>query len=91
MDAENNRGRSSRRAILIKNKPVPLSRESYTPIGVEVVVKPVPIAVPTLAVPVRIRNVPVAIAVHHDRAESRPRHHPSNILRIESYSESKIP
>jgi hypothetical protein len=85
MDATGNEPYLAAKLFLL---PVAGGREA--PAGVEAVIKPVPVQIPPLAVLVQIRDVAVAIRVNHDYTKSRPRHHPSNILRIVSYLESKI-
>ena len=62
-----------------------------TAVVVEVIVEPVEVQVPALAVPVQVGHVPVAVAVTPLCTEYYPRHHPLNILRIVSNSGSKIP
>ncbi len=51
------------------------------PVPVEVVVDPVPVQIPPLAIVVEIRIVPVTIGVHHVCAKSRPFHCPLKILK----------
>ena len=60
-------------------------------VGVPVVLEPVEVQLPPLAVPVEIGHVEVAVAVAPKCAEYRLCHHPLNTLGIVSYSESEIP
>ena len=47
-----------------------------TVVAVHVVLEPVPVQAPALAVLIQVRDVAVAVRVHHECARSRPRHRP---------------
>ena len=66
-----------------------VSGHGYTFVRIEVIADPVPVQVPTLVVLIEVREVPIAIVVHHDCMKSHLCHHPSNTLRIVSYPESR--
>jgi len=49
-----------------------------------VVVEPVEVQVPLLAIEVEVRHAGIAVAVAQKYAGYRPYHHPSSTLRVES-------
>jgi hypothetical protein len=64
---------------LKREKEIVAREESVTGIPPVVVVEPVDVEVPTLAIPV---VVPVGIETEYICAQNHPRHHPSNTLWI---------
>lgn len=60
-------------------------------VDVPVVVEPVHVPVPRTVVPVQIQDVAVAVRVPQDCIEHLPCHHPSNTLRVVSYSAFIMP
>ena len=68
-----------------------LARANQTVVGVEVVLKPVEVQVPTLAVPIEVRHVAVAVGVAPKCTEYHLYHRPLIFLWAVSYSESLIP
>mgnify|MGYP001573613265 CR=1 FL=1 len=56
------------------------AKTSNAIVGIEIVVEPVPVEVPTLAVLVDVRDVPVAVRVHSECAGSHPHHHLLNVI-----------
>ena len=65
---------------------LPFSGDSDTAVLIEIIAQPVPVRVPTLTVLIAIRDVAVAIVVHHDRTKSHLYHRPLTTLGVESYS-----
>ena len=59
---------------------LPVSGHGHPTVLVEVVVEPVPVRVPPLAVLIAIRDVAVAVLVRHDCAKNHLRHRPLNTL-----------
>ena len=57
-------------------------------VGVPVVVEPTTAPVPPTVVPIQVEHVAVAVRVAQKCAQCHPCHHPSNTLRVESYSAS---
>lgn len=65
-----------------------VSGNEETIIGVPVVVEPIEVQLPPLAVPVEVRHAEVAIAVTPECTKYHLHHHPLNTLGIVSYLES---
>ena len=59
---------------------LPVSGHGHATVLIEVVVEPVPVRVPPLAVLIAIRDVAVAVLVHYDYAKNHLRHRPLNTL-----------
>ena len=80
---------------LFRRKKTPLAKAGQneesceadeTVVRVEVVLKPIEVQIPVLAIEVEVRNVTVAIRVLPDkRTRYHLNHHPSNTLKVESY------
>ena len=86
-------GEGSRKEKPRERRGIKLLAGTQEPIvRVPVVLEPVEVQVPPLAVPVQVRDVAVAVRVLPDQcARYRPRHRPLNILRVESDSGPKKP
>ncbi len=87
MDKANNSQNPVRREQKVTLLPV---AGGDAPVGVQIVVSPVPVQTPALAILIEVGEVPVTVCVHHECAKSRLCHHPLNTLRIESNLESII-
>ncbi len=58
---------------------------------VEVVVNPVEVQIPAVAIPVETRDMQVAVGIAQNYAMCLPSHHPLNTLRVEYNSEKLSP
>ena len=57
-------------------------------LGIPIVLEPIVVPVPLVAIEVQIQDIAVAVRVAQKCMKCHPCHHPSNTLRVVSYSAS---